>query len=145
MPSGMIGESDVRVYGSSVQIDARVKKDKERGELINVDEFICTGSGKLKLSEELLKGLRWARKEAGVPFIINSGYRSPSWNQQVGGSKNSSHLKGYAADIKADNSVNRYAILRALVLAGFQRIGVYEDFIHVDCDPDKSQKVIWYG
>lgn len=34
-----------------------------------------------------------------LPIIINSGYRSPALNRAVGGSKNSQHMYGQAADI----------------------------------------------
>lgn len=34
-----------------------------------------------------------------LPIIITSGYRSPALNRAVGGSKNSQHMYGQAADI----------------------------------------------
>ena len=37
----------------------------------------------------------------GKPIIVNSGYRCPTLNKAVGGSKTSSHMKGLAADITA--------------------------------------------
>ena len=40
-----------------------------------------------------------ARKEVG-PIIINSGFRNEAVNRQVGGVKNSQHLRGQAADIR---------------------------------------------
>ena len=40
------------------------------------------------------------RQAAGIPIIINSGYRSPAVNRAVGGAKNSNHLTGCAADIR---------------------------------------------
>ena len=43
-----------------------------------------------------------ARREVG-PIIINSGFRNPRVNALVGGVKNSQHLLGQAADIKASN------------------------------------------
>jgi putative chitinase len=41
-----------------------------------------------------------ARREVG-PIIINSGFRNPRVNALVGGVKNSQHLWGQAADIRA--------------------------------------------
>jgi uncharacterized protein YcbK (DUF882 family) len=39
------------------------------------------------------------REKYGKPIYVNSGYRSELLNKIVGGSKNSSHKKGLAADI----------------------------------------------
>lgn len=39
------------------------------------------------------------RDALGVPVVVNSGYRSPRVNKAVGGSKNSQHMLGEAADI----------------------------------------------
>lgn len=47
------------------------------------------------LCETLLEPVRWM---LGTPLHINSGYRSPSVNQAVGGSKASAHMDGRAAD-----------------------------------------------
>ena len=37
----------------------------------------------------------------GRPITVNSGYRCPELNKAVGGSKNSQHIRGQAADITA--------------------------------------------
>lgn len=59
-------------------------------------------------SEEVIQNLKLLcekvlqpiRDEWQKPVIISSGYRSWSVNQRVGGSKNSQHLKGQAADLE---------------------------------------------
>ena len=91
-----------------------------------------------------------ARGIAGIPFTITSGFRTPSHNAYVGGvqagvnSKGSSHLFGYAADIAAPTSRQKYIIVKALLQAGFTRIGIAKTFIHVDNDTnDKDPDVIW--
>ena len=83
-----------------------------------------------------------AREFAGIPFIINSAYRSPEHPESI---KNptSSHIKGLAVDISVKDSVTRFKVLNALIEVGFSRIGVAGTFIHVDLDLDKSQNVIW--
>lgn len=87
--------------------------------------------------------LNEARKVAGIPFIINSGFRSRSHNIKVGGTIDSSHLLGLAVDIKCTNSKDRFTIIQALLSVGFNRIGIRGDFIHVDADLDKTINVIW--
>ena len=76
------------------------------------------------MDSEFLKMLDTARDTAGVPFKITSGYRSKEHNEAVGGVPNSSHLRGYAADIACtDSGGDRYIILNAIIKAGFKRIG----------------------
>lgn len=45
--------------------------------------------------------LEKVRELADRPIIITSGYRSPNVNSAIGGSKNSQHCEGCAADIRA--------------------------------------------
>ena len=94
------------------------------------------------MNVEFLAKLDEAREFAGIPFIINSAYRSPEHPESI---KNptSSHIKGLAVDISVKDSVTRFKILNALIAVGFNRIGVAGTFIHVDLDLDKSQNVIW--
>ena len=95
------------------------------------------------MNEEFLCKLDEAREYANIPFIINSAYRSVEKNKAVGGKPNSSHLKGLAVDIKANDSRTRGLILQALRAVGFTRIGIAKNFIHVDMDYSKSQNVTW--
>ena len=114
------------------------------------DEFdspLQEGSGQL-MSDEFLIMLDKARDIAGIPFKITSGFRIDKDIERLlkAGykvSKNSSHLKGVAADIATPSSAHRYKILDALLEAGFNRIGIAETFIHVDDDLDKPANLIW--
>lgn len=110
-----------------------------------LDEFDSPdqpGSGE-KMSSDFLKKLDKARKIADTPFIINSGYRTDSHNNYVGGKPNSSHLKGMAADIRCTDDAQRAKIIQSLIEVGFNRIGVAKTFIHVDNDPQKNANRIW--
>ena len=111
------------------------------------DSPLEKGSG-LRMDTKFLEMLEKARERASVPFKITSGYRVPADIERLlkrgyKVSKNSSHLKGLAADISTLDSGTRYKIIEALIYAGFTRIGIANTFIHVDCDPDKPQNVIW--
>ena len=94
------------------------------------------------MNKNFLFVLDEAREFAGIPFIINSAYRSPTHPLSI---KNptSSHIKGLAVDIKATDSTTRFKIVEALISVGFTRIGIANTFIHVDLDFDKTQDVIW--
>lgn len=109
------------------------------------DEFDspdARGTG-YNMDAEFLKMLVTAREKAGIPFKITSGYRTEAHNKKVGGVANSSHLRGYAADISAKDSPTRFKIVSALLEAGFSRVGIASSFVHVDNDPDKAKGVIW--
>jgi len=100
------------------------------------------GSGE-RMDAEVLQMIDQARELFGKPVRINSGVRTEKRNQEVGGSKTSSHLKGYAIDVSCDNSADRFRLIEVLMLVGFNRLGIAKTFIHVDNDPDKSKNVIW--
>lgn len=86
---------------------------------------------------DLLKRLMKARLASTLPFTFATG-----GTFRAGDPK--SHGRGYAVDIQCSTSADRNIILRA-VMPHFQRIGVYDRHIHVDCDPDLPQNVIWWG
>ena len=94
------------------------------------------------MNKDFLFVLDEARDFAGIPFIINSAYRSPDHPLSIK-NPSSSHIKGLAVDIKATDSVTRFKIVKALIDVGFTRIGIADTFIHVDLDLDKTQNVIW--
>lgn len=96
-----------------------------------------------KMNQEFLSKLDEARELAGIPFKINSAYRSPEHNAKIGGKPNSSHLRGLAVDISVRDSRSRFIVLDALIRVGFNRIGIADTFIHVDLDREKSDKVVW--
>lgn len=103
-----------------------------------IEEFACKCCKENKINPELLKRLDIARGLAGIPFRINSGYRCVKHNSSVGGSKNSSHIRGLAADISCTTDSQRWIIVKALIDAGFTRIGIAKTFIHVDIDNTKG-------
>lgn len=100
------------------------------------------GSGS-KMKPFFIELLENAREEAGIPFIITSGYRTRAHNKKVGGVNGSSHTKGLAVDIRCHKSDARSLIIRAALKVGISRIGIADRFIHLDADLDKTQDVIW--
>ena len=94
------------------------------------------------MNKDFLFVLDEAREFAGIPFVINSAYRSPEHPLSIK-NPSSSHIKGLAVDIKATDSNTRFKIVKALMTVGFTRIGIADTFIHVDLDLDKTQNVIW--
>tara|TARA_R100000231_G_scaffold139613_1_gene121634 strand:- start:1841 stop:2197 length:357 start_codon:yes stop_codon:yes gene_type:complete len=112
----------------------------------SLSEFDCPSlpnSGK-NMDINFINKLEQAREIAGIPFKITSGFRTAEHNEKVGGVKNSSHIKGVAADVAVGSGKERYIILNALIRAGFKRIGVAKTFIHCDTDADKNNSVWVY-
>jgi len=111
-----------------------------------LEEFYCKcrrEHAEQLVDERLVMMLDLARERAGVSFKVSSGYRCSEHNAEVGGVKDSAHLKGMAADIHVSNSKERFLILKALLSIGFKRIGMGRDFVHVDIDDTKPYPVIW--
>lgn len=97
----------------------------------------------INMDVDFLNKLTAARKAAAIGFKITSGYRTPKHNEKVGGVPSSSHTKGHAVDIYAPTSRQKFIIINSLLQAGFNRIGVAKNFIHVDDDPSKAEDVLW--
>lgn len=114
------------------------------GKYFKEEEFVCKcGHCPFPgVSQELIEKLNAARAFAGVPFGITSGYRCRDYNRAIKGSKTSSHMDGLAADIACKDTHKRFMILSAL-LTYFDRVGVAEDFIHVDVDYSKKGEILW--
>lgn len=98
------------------------------------------------LDQELCAMLDRARGYAGVPFTITSGLRTQEHNDSLAESvKDSSHLTGNGVDLLCADSLSRYAMLKALLLVGFTRIGIYKNHLHCDNSLTLPQRVIWYS
>ena len=106
------------------------------------------GSGELHMDNHFINSLEYAREDAGIAFVITSGYRTREYNDKLRAqgyatSRKSAHIKGLAADIATRNSEERYIILCALINEGYTRIGIGPDFLHVDADESKADGVVW--
>lgn len=105
------------------------------------------GSGEL-MEPAVVQALDIARDIYGFPMVVTSGFRTIEYNRQLmeqgyNASPKSSHLLGWAVDIAVPNSERRFLMLEALLDAGFHRIGVADDFIHADLDPNKTPNCLW--
>lgn len=104
----------------------------------------CTPKCSLQdMDQSFMSKLDTARSIAGIPFVLNSAYRSKEWEIKQGRAGTSSHCEGKAVDIRCGSDYNRFIVIDALRKAGFTRIGVAKTYIHVDSSITHSQKVIW--
>ncbi|MCL1826555.1 MAG: D-Ala-D-Ala carboxypeptidase family metallohydrolase [Candidatus Cloacimonetes bacterium] len=117
-------------------------------------EFTCKcGCGTNRMSKLVMDMLQNARTTAGIPFVINSACRCPTHNLKVSKSNSGDHITDsnnlcFGVDIASINSRNRFLILQALILAGFDRIGVDDRFIHAGIGKSlggrMDDKVVWF-
>jgi hypothetical protein len=68
----------------------------------------------------LAQGMEDVRKLLGHPIHINSAYRSPKVNSAVGGSKDSAHMKGFAADFTCPGFGDPWQICNEIIKGGIK-------------------------
>lgn len=117
-------ELDAHLY------DAR--KDSLDAEFFNANEFKChDGTPIFLLHPILLEWLDELRREFG-PTRINSGFRTGAYNEKIGGSSNSRHRYGLAADVDCVEVTDPESVASWAERKGFGGIGRYNTFTHLD-------------
>lgn len=106
-------------------------------------EFACTEEDAIFVDEELVKILEQVRQHFGRPVIISSGYRNKAHNLKVGGTADSMHKLGMAADFRvmgtSATKVYDYLNQQYPYTLG---IGIYSNWVHLDTRFKKSR---WEG
>lgn len=104
-------------------------------------EFQCKDKTEdLLIATELLETLEKIRNHFNAPVIINSGYRTPSWNKKVNGAGNSYHCKGMAADIRVKGHSSREVAEYADNIMEQGGVIRYENFTHIDVREKRFRK-----
>lgn len=109
-----------------------------------VSEFACKdGSDVIFIAPDLVDVLQKIRNHFGKPVNINSAYRTPTYNNKVGGETYSQHLYGTAADVRISGVTPKdIAAYAETLLSGTGGIGIYGNFVHVDVRKEKAR---WNG
>jgi len=98
----------------------------------------------------LMEFLDEIRSYINSPIIISSGYRCPELNKKVGGSANSAHTTGYAADIQPSKGMTfehfRYKVLESIEDKDFDQCIIEKDskgarWLHISIDPKNRKQV----
>lgn len=108
------------------------------------EEFACKCCGVSRIDHMLVERLERMRLILDYPLIVTSGFRCVEHNKAVGGAQDSYHLDGKAVDLALHTSTDRFALVQAAFAAGFERIGVYKRWIHLDVG-DTPTRVLWIG
>jgi uncharacterized protein YcbK (DUF882 family) len=104
-------------------------------------EFACKcGCGYNTVDVILLLVLEDVRDRFKSPVRINSGCRCLDHNEDIGGSKNSQHVLGRAADTTVDG-VSPEEVYEYLSRKYPTRYGMscYDTFVHIDTRSNKSR------
>lgn len=105
----------------------------------------CVPSCSLQnMKQSTMNRLDTARDIAGIPFVLNSAFRTVEHEKRQGRAGTSSHTTGRAVDIRCNDDRNRFKIIDALLQSGFRRIGVAKTFIHADDSDTHTQGVVWF-
>lgn len=108
-----------------------------------LEEFACPCCKQMPMDPGFLAKIDEARTISGVPYSINSGYRCPKHNAEVG-STTKNHTSGKASDIKCEDMFSRLLVLYGLLMAGFKHIGIAKTFIHADTNEEAPKGIYLY-
>lgn len=92
------------------------------------------------LKPSLVRILKTMEQYYGKKLVVTSGYRSPTYNRQVRGARNSQHMYCAAADIHMPG-ISKWELAKfAKSLPGRGGVGTYchTDAIHVDVGPERE-------
>ena len=98
------------------------------------------GSG-VWMDEKLIQALDSIRSAWGDPIRINSGFRTVTHNEKIGGVRDSQHTKHKAADIHITDQDMGDFIEKMFddLMDGKGGIGRYNNFIHLDSRDTKAR------
>jgi putative chitinase len=92
----------------------------------------------------LADGLEQVRSLLQAPIFITSGYRSPTLNRFIGGSKSSAHCLGFAADFKCPQFGAPVDIVAAIKASGIKYDQLINEgfWVHISFAPELRQQTL---
>lgn len=97
--------------------------------------------GNLKQTADSMEKVRTL---LNAPIDISSGYRSPTLNLSIGGSKTSAHCLGFAVDFKAKQFGTPLDIVRKIKSSGIQydQLIFEGSWVHISFSPPLRQQTL---
>jgi len=113
---------------------------------LKYSELVSPGSKRAIYTFDLLRAWEKLRRRLDFPIIIvrGGGYRTPAYNDRIGGSPRSRHLTGEAIDPGVstfyENGLDPYSkgAFAVFLSSGFHGIGRFENRLHLDVRPDPT-------
>lgn len=117
-------------------------------------EFACPcacgfGTDPDDISQELITKLNILRLQYGYPLVVTSGARCVDYNGDIGGAINSAHTPDpeygqcQAADLLIRSGQDRHTLIKLALHLPFHRIGVAENFLHLDVADHLPSPAMW--
>ena len=104
-----------------------------------------TETALMNMRNLLCPGLEQIREVLGKPILISSAYRGPALNSAVGGSKNSQHMYGLAADFTCPSYGPPLAVAQLVKKSGIdfdQLIYEFDSWVHVSFSSNPRRQVL---
>jgi len=119
-------------------------------------ELACNHCGRIEDNDQARRAwhsLDQLRHTLGHALYLNSATRCPDHNLAVGGARDSYHVKGQAFDIRLEgDTMSKIRFIKLEVeliyLAkshGFNGVGIYPGFIHLDTRKTTTPPVVWFA
>ena len=92
----------------------------------------------------LANALEQVRALLGTPVKISSGYRNMELNRAIGGSSNSAHMLGYAADFDSNSYGTPKQIVKAIKDSGieYDQLICEGGWVHISFDPKQRNQTL---
>ncbi len=123
--------------------------DTQLTENFSLDEFKCRDGSSVPDEymdnvKLLAANLQVLRDHIGEAIHINSAYRSPEYNEKIGGKPASKHMIAQAADItcKSKTPKQLHTIIEKLITERKMKqggLGLYPGFVHYDVRGKKAR------
>lgn len=140
-PSPLNGSAQ---YGAPVRyLDLQaVNPNEQLAPNFSLDEIAQEWKGRYAVVQpHAVERLQDLRDQLG-PLIVNSGYRSPTYNASIGGATYSRHMYGDAFDLDPVN-VSLTTLQNACNANGAGYVGVYATHMHCDWRSDPLDPVLY--
>ena len=111
---------------------------------LKIDNTIPSNKIRFAIRLLVLNLLQPLRDKIQRPLFLNSGYRSPALNKNkaVGGTKDSQHLKGEAADISCKDAMEVLLLAQIIFRYSlpFDQMILHDSFLHLSFKANGPQR-----